>query len=697
MCYRLAPAYNFPFVDTEMPEIKRPLKVFLFHALADKIAARDLYLRLIKDGVDAWLVKEKILPGQDWKQEIHNAVSEADAVVVCVSGRFDQLESRQNEIWMALVSVIKELDAKKLVVPVRLEASDLPKNLRNWQHVDLFDAVGYPMLIDALQAQADGIGAVLQPRDGSLPQITPPHVQAEQPDPEEKPVETTEGRLEIIEGAGILIEDPAVKKHKPARAILLAMLGVAAILTMAWFGPGWIEASSPATQTPEKKTTQTVAAATRASPEPIPIPPLEGRGNVSHIVFLIDTSGSMQGQRIRNVKSAASDFVSRLGDDYSVSVIEFDTNVELRMPPTRDHAAARRAIESIAVDVEHDGSCIQDALYAGFQETLLTPLVEDTGTIMIVLNDVAIGDYIGSDCGIGVTDGSLTFTYSFSLPLFSIYVGDDFLENSFAVVSGGEGASRPAQSVKKIDETLLLIAEAAGLELNAESATSAQSTDARPVSMVFVPPGDFLMGNTTVFLDAFWIDKTEVTNAMYARCVQAGDCNPPRSNSSHTQENYYGNPAFGDYPVIYVSWVDAQNYCSWAGRRLPTEAEWEKAARGTDGRPFPWGDADPSGVVDLLNFYGQDTTQVGIFPNGASPYGALDMAGNVSEWVADWYSLDYYNSPPPSNPGGPDTGEYRVWRGGSWANTSTDRVRTYSRTGNLPTDSSGGIGFRCAR
>lgn len=684
-----------------MTGIKRPLKLFLFHEPIDRTAVREIYLRLIEDGVDAWLVKERILPGQDWKEEIHQAIQEADGVVVCIAGRLNQLDSRQREVWAAFDSLIEQLDDTKLVIPVRLEACDLPENLRNWQPIDLFEENGYESLLQALQAEADEIGAVIHPKESFLPQITTFSAKSEQLVPDEKSVPVPEGRLEVIEGAGILIEDAAARSYNPGRAILLALLGFASIMLLAWFGPSWIAASSPATATPESKATGASAPVNKAGPaptyEPIPIPTLVGKGNVSHIVFLIDTSGSMQGQKIRNVKSAASRFVSRLGSDYAVSIIEFNTSVELKMASTRDHAAARDAIQSITVDVEHNGVCAQDALYAGVQEALLAQAAGVTKTILIVLNDVAVGDHVGWNCGIRTTDGSLNLTLIVPIPILSIYVGDDFVQNSFAIWSGGEGVSRPAKSEEKIGNTLLLIAQAAGLELNLEAATPVPGTDAREVSMVFVPPGDFMMGSNTVYLDAFWIDKTEVTNAMYANCVRAGMCTPPRLSNSHTRQNYYGNPEFHNYPVIYVSWLDAQSYCSWAGGRLPTEAEWEKAARGIDGRPFPWGDIDPASLGGLLNFHSQDTTEVGSYPLGASPYGALDMAGNVSEWVGDWLSQDYYSNPPAANPLGPDSGEYRVWRGGSWATTYADLVRTTSRTGNFPTDSSGGIGFRCAK
>ena len=224
--------------------------------------------------------------------------------------------------------------------------------------------------------------------------------------------------------------------------------------------------------------------------------------------------------------------------------------------------------------------------------------------------------------------------------------------------------------------------------------------------MVFVPAGPFEMGSDngnfgvvekahTVTLDDYWIDRTEVTNALYELCVQAGACVPPRKIDSPTRSNYYGDARYDNYPVIYVDWNQANDYCEWAGKRLPTEAEWEKAARGTDGLTYPWGNDAPNDT--LLNFDSNvgDTTEVGSYPDGASLYGALDMAGNVEEWVADWFGGDYYVNSPSENPTGPSSGQYRVLRGGSW-NHSESLVRAAGRFWNVPAASNDYIGFRCS-
>jgi formylglycine-generating enzyme required for sulfatase activity len=236
----------------------------------------------------------------------------------------------------------------------------------------------------------------------------------------------------------------------------------------------------------------------------------------------------------------------------------------------------------------------------------------------------------------------------------------------------------------------------------APGAIQVSATDG--MEMVYVPAGSFNMGSSagpadeqpehSVYLDAFWIDKTEVTNAMYSLCVQSGSCLKPY-NQSNTHFNYYPDPTYADYPVIDLKWSSAEAYCAWAGRRLPTEAEWEKAARGTDGRAYPWGNILPNSSLLNFNNPAGDTVRVGSYPQGASPYGALDMAGNVTEWVADWYDAGYYAVSPQSNPAGPADGQFKVLRGGSW-HSDVYSIRSADRHYLAPDIRDIVVGFRCA-
>jgi formylglycine-generating enzyme required for sulfatase activity len=269
----------------------------------------------------------------------------------------------------------------------------------------------------------------------------------------------------------------------------------------------------------------------------------------------------------------------------------------------------------------------------------------------------------------------------------------------------------------------------------------------RPVDdavMVYVPRGEFVMGSSddqvrysiqlceedgvrifgegamcfpadfadetpahAVILDGFWIDRTEVTNRQYERCVEAGVCTPPTEMGSFTRDAYFGESAYDDYPVMWVVWEQAATYCDWVGARLPTEAEWGYAARGPNSRIFPWGNTfdgtrlnycDAScelGIADDAFDDGYpDTAPVGSYPSGASWCGALDMAGNVREWVSDWYGT--YQGQQQQNPAGAEPGRLLVSRGGSWYDLPTN-VRSEKRGQNTPDFSAYKLGIRCVK
>lgn len=245
----------------------------------------------------------------------------------------------------------------------------------------------------------------------------------------------------------------------------------------------------------------------------------------------------------------------------------------------------------------------------------------------------------------------------------------------------------------------------------------------RPPEMILVPEGPFVRGSEhgdsdevpvrTIFQNAFLIDKYEVTVAQYRACVASGRCAPPEKflGAQHTYEENLCNGRRSDrdnHPINCMRWWEADQFCQWAGKRLPTEAEWEKAARGTDGRRFPWGaqqaNCDRAAIDDGGDGCGRESTwPVGSFPEGVSPYGVMDMSGNVWEWVADWYARDYYSMAPDKNPfngtrNRAESAPPKVLRGGSWADQTEMIHRTANRVQYNPnTHPDYTVGFRCAK
>ncbi|HSG16503.1 MAG TPA: SUMF1/EgtB/PvdO family nonheme iron enzyme [Anaerolineae bacterium] len=240
--------------------------------------------------------------------------------------------------------------------------------------------------------------------------------------------------------------------------------------------------------------------------------------------------------------------------------------------------------------------------------------------------------------------------------------------------------------------------------------------------MVYVPSGSFRMGSDEtepdeapsqiIRVDAYYLDETEVTNGQYAQCVEAGECQSPGRTGATYHPSYYGDVAYDDYPVIFVNWNDARDFCSWRGARLPSEAEWERAA-GFDPvmgikHTYPWGDIFDGTLVNFCDVNCPaddrdttfddghvDTAPVGSYPNGRSPLGLYDMSGNVMEWVSDWYDPRAYESAADTNPLGPLDGEFKSLRGGSWL-SSEDQVRVSGRGSYDPTVRRAHLGFRCA-
>jgi formylglycine-generating enzyme required for sulfatase activity len=304
-----------------------------------------------------------------------------------------------------------------------------------------------------------------------------------------------------------------------------------------------------------------------------------------------------------------------------------------------------------------------------------------------------------------------------------------------AVIGVGLASQTPAAGEAQVAATATLRSQVIAALTAITTVTPSPAPSATPIptpepivdersgaNMIYMPGGPFRMGSDEtepdeapshlVRLDPYFIDETEVTNGQYALCVEDGECRRPSRSGATYHPAYYGDPAYADYPVIFVDWFDARDFCSWRGARLPTEAEWERAA-GFDPAmgikyTYPWGD-----IFDgtLLNFCDvnctrddrnadfddgfRDTAPVGTYPDGRSSTGLYDMVGNVLEWVSDWYDPRSYQGSTDTNPLGPLEGEFKVVRGGSWLSPE-DEVRVSGRGSFDPSVSRAHLGFRCA-
>jgi formylglycine-generating enzyme required for sulfatase activity len=504
-----------------MDQDKRLLKVFLCHAHSDRDTVRELYAHFKKDGIDAWLDKEKLLPGQDWDFEIRKAVGEADVVVVCLSKQFTQEGFRQKEVQLALETAMEKHEGEIFVIPARLEECDIPENLTKWHWVDLFEENGYEMLLRSLKARADKIGARLLGRRSKIPKYIIPQPASTKQLPEKTP--------RISEFVPVRSEEDH-RASQPLKA-------------------GEIKMKKEKTHMP----------------------------NTAIIVALIGLIGTI----------IAGLLSSPLAEKWFGSAVGQSSPATLAISPNS------------------------------------SPLITPRQTF---------------------STGN-TNTISVDMP--------------------------------------------------------AAFTDAFDTKMVLVPRGDFIMGSDNgepeempahpVYLDHYYIDAYEVTNAQYKICVDEGNCTVPYTTIDFDDLEYE------QHPVVFVYWESASNFCKWRGARLPTEAEWEKAARGSDGQTYPWGEGINETYANYDKYVaGGKTTPVGLYESGISVYGAYDMAGNVWEWVEDWYAADYYAISPSFGPSGPRTGDYRVVRGGAF-DKSEEYVRTFSRTYYDGKLSNSSIGFRCAR
>ena len=597
-----------------MRETKRPLKVFLCHASADKSKVRELYRYLRRRGIKPWFDEMDLVGGQDWQVEIPKALSTSDAIIICLSkNSVDKEGYIQKEIKFALDRALEMPEGRIFLIPVKFEECEVPFTISRYQWVDLFDEAGYARMMRSLKFRAAQL-------ERATVEVSKKDVEAE------KRALEKAAREKVVREADEKGEREKAEREKQEQAAREQLESEAA-------------------------------------------------------------------------ESARREKAER---EASIKAMRDQANREAAEEARRERA--KRLATQIAMLKENFS-----ILYSRLQSAFINakPVLSIAGIIASIL--------------------ILVWTATVILPTLFSPVPGWFPPASAASITptntlqGLLGILATTQPVSKTNTPSPVVTET---EAPASTPLPPAVTDAQGVPMVLVPAGEFAMGATfeeadrapahIVFLDAFYIDKYEVTNRNYRSCDEAGECDPPKytyadSTYDDSRHDYYGNPEYDDFPVVFVDWDMARVYCEWRGATLPTEAQWEKAARGTDERTYPWGN---TGDCTRANYSGggscsgeEGTTAVGSYERGVSPYGAYDMAGNVWEWVNSLYRPYPYNVSD-GREGLAGNGK-RVMRGGSWndgdavsilfGTRTRVSVQTTQRLRSDQNSISSTVGFRCAK
>lgn len=666
---------------------QRPLKVFLCHARADKQKVRELYRSLRKRGIQPWLDAEDLVAGQDWRVEIPKAIRASDAIIICLSKNSINKEGFvQTEIAFALEKALEIPSGRIFVIPARLEDCEVPDRLERFQWVDLFEEDGFRRLMKSLRTRA-----------GQLERATVQVPEAHAPIPNLAFAPETEedreaaAKVEPEKAAGDKLERETIEKAKreePRASQIIALKEVFSksftsfkvsvpkakpfLRIMSIIGIFFLFLLVGLWTIPKLIPTPDATSTTTITPKPTNTP----MPGVTSTITLTPTD------RLTPTPSEPFEYVIQEGDTLASIAERFDLGSD----------GVLLILDFNRVILENDG-----VYFAGQKLTIPPP-------------DIRL--YTATPIPPSIPKGTLIE--------YMLYPGDTLVDVAGRFNSKVDEIITQ-NSIK--DPNALVAGQILKIPINLVTATAtlpltstpvtptpaatitptflqSEITDAKGVPMVLVPSGEFMMGSDidansqpahTVYLDAYYIDKYEVTNALYKTCVDIGACKLPIDTA------YYVDITLAEHPVVFVTWYMAKDFCSWRGARLPTEAEWEIAARGRDGKTYPWGE---NVDCSYANYRGVNThcvgktTSVGSYEGGPSSYDIHDMAGNVAEWVSSLNSQYPYISDD-GRENLSSTGD-RILRGGSWNNPGS-LIRSTYRAWNAPSEAAFDYGFRCAK